>query len=127
MAVEEDKSGGIQSTMDAVLSLDDGRWLPPAEDSCPPLINEERKDVFRLGHVHQPCPPPVLARIQQDHAPIPPSKVADPRPGPAKPSPDGMPNSNSYQHLHVVSTLRWLFSFSLSFPPPPFYVYKLLS
>ncbi|GMN55218.1 hypothetical protein TIFTF001_024335 [Ficus carica] len=101
VAVEEDNSGGIQSTMDAVLSLDDGRWLPPAEDSCPPLINEAREDVFQLGNIHQPCPPPVLARIQQDHAPIPPSKVADPRPGPAKPSPDGMPNSNSYQHLHV--------------------------
>lgn len=98
---EDSNSGGIQSTIDAVLSLDDGRWLHPTEDSSFPLINEAREGPFQLGNIHQPCPPPVLARVQQNHAPIPPSKVADPRPGPAKPSPDGMPDSNSYQHLHV--------------------------
>ncbi|XP_024922436.1 AMSH-like ubiquitin thioesterase 3 isoform X1 [Ziziphus jujuba] len=99
--VKDGNSGGIQSTMDSVLSLDDGRWLHTAEDSCPAFINEAREDIFQLSNIHQPSPPPVLARVQQDHAPIPPSKVADPRPGPAKPSQDGMPSSNAYQHLHV--------------------------
>ncbi|KAL5541917.1 hypothetical protein UlMin_009627 [Ulmus minor] len=101
VAVKDDKSEQIGSSMDAVLSLDDGRWSRLAEDSCPPWINERKEDLFQLSNIHQPSPPPVLARIQQDFAPIPPSKVADPRPGPAKPSLEGMPDSNSYQHLHI--------------------------
>ena len=91
--------------MDSVLSLDDGRWLHPAENSRPPSSNEAREDLFRLSNIHQPCPAPVLARIQNDPSPIPPSKVADPRPGPANSSQDGMPNSSSYQHLHIVGPL----------------------
>ncbi|XP_048494287.1 AMSH-like ubiquitin thioesterase 3 isoform X1 [Beta vulgaris subsp. vulgaris] len=33
--------------------------------------------------------------------PIPPSKVVDPRPGPAKPSEDGTQSPNSFQDLHI--------------------------
>ena len=114
VAVKDDNSGGVQSTMDAVLSLDDGRWLHPAEDLRPQLINEVREDLFQFSNIHQPNPPPVLARVQQDVSPIPPSKVADPRPGPAKSSQDGMPNSNSYQHLHVVGPCAFfVFFFTL--------------
>ncbi|EOY06662.1 Associated molecule with the SH3 domain of STAM 3 isoform 1 [Theobroma cacao] len=101
LAVKDGDPGGVGSAMESVLSLDDGRWLHPAEESCHPLISEAREDPFQFVGIRQPSPPPVLARVQQDFTPIPPSKVADPRPGPAKASQDGMPNSNSYQHLHV--------------------------
>ncbi|KAF3456307.1 hypothetical protein FNV43_RR00957 [Rhamnella rubrinervis] len=99
VVVKDGNSGGIQSTMDSVLSLDDGRWQHPAEDSSSSFSNEAQEDLFQL--IHQPSPPPVLARVQPELQPIPPSKVADPRPGPAKPSQDGMQTSNSYQHLHI--------------------------
>ncbi|XP_031264521.1 AMSH-like ubiquitin thioesterase 3 [Pistacia vera] len=94
-------SGGAVPTMESVLSLDDGRWLKPAEDSCPPMVNEAREDPFQFVSIKQPSPPPVLAQVQQEFAPISPAKVADPRPGPAKPSQDGTLNSSSYQHLHI--------------------------
>ncbi|KAK7833859.1 amsh-like ubiquitin thioesterase 3 [Quercus suber] len=99
VAAKDGDPGGVRSAMESVLSLDDGRWLSPAEESCSPLINEAREDDFRL--VKQPSIPPVLAQLQQDFTPIPPSKIADPRPGPAISSQDGMPSSDSYQHLHV--------------------------
>lgn len=89
----------IGSTMESVLSLDDGRWLC-TEESCSPLIEAEP---FQL--VKQPSIPPVLAQLQQDVTPIPPSKVADPRPGSANSSQNGMPDSGSYQHLHIVGFL----------------------
>ncbi|XP_073302419.1 AMSH-like ubiquitin thioesterase 3 isoform X1 [Primulina huaijiensis] len=89
------------STMDSVLSLDDGRWLRPAEESAHPLNNELEKNDFRLGNIRQPSPPPVLAKVQSEMLPICPSKVADPRPGPPKLSQDGLPSSNSYQDLHI--------------------------
>ncbi|KAE8731033.1 AMSH-like ubiquitin thioesterase 3 [Hibiscus syriacus] len=101
LAVKDGDVGQVGSAMESVLSLDDGRWLNPAEGSCHPLITEAKEDPFQFIGIKQPPPPPVLAQVHQDFAPKPPSKVADPRPGPAKPSQDGMPNSSSYQHLHV--------------------------
>ena len=97
--IKDSDLGGDRSPMESVLSLDDGRWLCPSEES-PQFTIEERDDNFPLGNIRQPSPPPVLAQIQQDCHPIPPSKVADPRPGPAT-SQHGMPSSNSYQHLHI--------------------------
>ncbi|KAA3456292.1 AMSH-like ubiquitin thioesterase 3 [Gossypium australe] len=101
LAVKDGDPGQVGSAMESVLSLDDGRWLQPAEGSCHPLITEAKEDPFQFVSIKQPLPPPVLAQVQQDLTPIPPSRVADPRPGPAKPSEDGMPSTNSYQHLHV--------------------------
>ena len=101
--IKDSDLGGDRSPMESVLSLDDGRWLCPSEES-PQFTIEGRDDNFPLGNIRQPFPPPVLAQIQQDCHPIPPSKVADPRPGPAT-SQHGMPSSNSYQHLHIVSYL----------------------
>ncbi|KAK8498042.1 hypothetical protein V6N12_009302 [Hibiscus sabdariffa] len=101
LAVKAGDARQVGSAMESVLSLDDGRWLNPAEGLCHPFITEAKEDPFQYVGLKQPSPPPVLAQVQQDFAPIPPSKVADPRPGPAKPSQDGMPNSSSYQHLHV--------------------------
>lgn len=80
-----------------MLSLDDGRWLRP------PYNSEANTDHSPLGIIRQPSPPPVLAQVQPECLPISPSRVADPRPGPAKPFQDGTPTSNSYQHLHIVS------------------------
>ncbi|KAG6759759.1 hypothetical protein POTOM_036248 [Populus tomentosa] len=105
MAVKDANSAAVESTMESVLSLDDGRWPRLAEDTCPTLINEAREDPFQFVGIRQPSPPPVLAKVQQESSLIPSSKVADPRPGPAKPSDDGLPSSNSYQHLHVPVNL----------------------
>ncbi|KAL5996329.1 hypothetical protein ACLOJK_026405 [Asimina triloba] len=65
------------------------------QPSPPPVL-------ARVNNIQQPSPPPVLAHVK-DFLPIPPSKVADPRPGPARPSLDGIPDSNSYQHLYIVA------------------------
>lgn len=95
MAHKDTGPGGVASMMESVLSLDDGRWPHPADISSP-LITEV-EDPFPL--VKQPSPPPVLAKVQQEYATIPPSKVADPRPGVAKQSQD---ESDSFQRLHIV-------------------------
>ncbi|MBA0749672.1 hypothetical protein Gogos_003572, partial [Gossypium gossypioides] len=101
LAVKDGEPGGVGSAMDSVLSLDDGRWLHPAEESCTFLTSEANQDLFQFVGMKQPSPPPVIAQVQPEFTPIHPSKVADPRPGPAKSSQDGLPNSSSFQHLHV--------------------------
>lgn len=103
MAHKDSDSGGVMSMMESVLSLDDGRWPHPADISTP-LITEVREDPFPL--VKQPSPPPVLAKVQQEYATIPPSKVADPRPGVAKQSQDG---SDSFQRLQIVGLFSLIF------------------
>ncbi|XP_042516024.1 AMSH-like ubiquitin thioesterase 3 [Macadamia integrifolia] len=100
-ATKDGDPGQARSTMESVLSLDDGRWLQPAEESCSLPNAEKREDSFELNNIWQPSPPPVLAQVQQEFLPIPPSKVADPRPGPAKSSLEGMSDSSSYKHLHI--------------------------
>ncbi|XP_059628892.1 AMSH-like ubiquitin thioesterase 3 isoform X1 [Cornus florida] len=98
------KDGDLEvnrSTMESVLSLDDGRWVSPSVDSCPPFNIEARRNYLPLGNIRQPSPPPVLAQVQPDIVPISPSRVTDPKPGPANPSKDEIPGSNSYQHLHI--------------------------
>ncbi|KAK4773159.1 hypothetical protein SAY87_028178 [Trapa incisa] len=97
-AVKDASEGTAGTTMESVLSLDDGRWMHPAGESIHASMNEAREDLFKHVSLRQPSPPPVLARLQKGSAAIPPSLVADPRPGPAKPS---QPTSDSYQHLHV--------------------------
>ncbi|KAG8480879.1 hypothetical protein CXB51_025580 [Gossypium anomalum] len=101
LAVKDGEPGGVGSAMDSVLSLDDGRWLHPAEESYTSLTSEANQDLFQFVGMKQPSPPPVIAQVQPEFTPIHPSKVADPRPGPAKSSQDGLPNSSSFQHLHV--------------------------
>ncbi|XP_050218586.1 AMSH-like ubiquitin thioesterase 3 [Mercurialis annua] len=100
IAVTDSKSGVIESTMESLLSLNDGRWHP-AKESIPALIHEVREDPFQFVGTRQPSPPPVLAQLQQGFSPIPPSRVADPRPGPAKSCQDGIESAYSYKHLHV--------------------------
>ncbi|KAI4338542.1 hypothetical protein MLD38_023589 [Melastoma candidum] len=95
VAVED---AGYSSTMESILSLDDGRWSRPAAPSSDALTAEMMDDPFRFVGVKQPLPPPVLAEVRHHLAPIPPSQVADPRPGPAKSSQYGQ---STYQHLHV--------------------------
>ena len=102
MALKDIESGVDRSTMDSLLSLDDGRLLGPSDESYSPLNDEASNDPLVLGNIRQPSPPPVLAEVQPEFMPISPSRVADPRPGPAKPFQDGMPSSNTYQHLHIV-------------------------
>ncbi|XP_052189041.1 AMSH-like ubiquitin thioesterase 3 [Diospyros lotus] len=95
----KDVESGDRSTMESLLSLDDGRWL--CSESSASLNNQASSDPLILGNIRQPSPPPVLAQVQPEIMPISPSKVADPRPGPAKPFQDEMGGSNSYQHLHI--------------------------
>lgn len=98
MAVKDNDRGSPRSTMDSVLSLDDGTWSRPAEQSRPALATEAMEDPFQFVSIKQPAPPPVLAQVRQGVAPIPPSQVADPRPGPAK---SLQHSESSYQNLHV--------------------------
>ncbi|XP_051127697.1 AMSH-like ubiquitin thioesterase 3 [Andrographis paniculata] len=88
-----------KSSMESVLSLDDGRWITE-ESSLPPGNKMENND-YQLDYIRQPSPPPVLAQVQPELHPISPSRVADPRPGPPKALQDGLPTSNSYQDLHI--------------------------
>lgn len=90
-----------KSSMESVLSLDDGRWLHRTEDSNFQFLDDVRSDNIPSNNLRQPSPPPVLAQLQQEFRPISPSKVADPRPGPAKCIQDEPSSSNSYQNLHV--------------------------
>ncbi|KAG8370493.1 hypothetical protein BUALT_Bualt14G0122500 [Buddleja alternifolia] len=99
LAIEDSAPKVEKSTMDSVLSLDDGRWF--AEESNLQQVNELENNDFQLGIIRQPSPPPVLAQVQPELLPISPSRVADPRPGPPKLSQDGLPSSNSYQDLHI--------------------------
>ncbi|KAJ1383292.1 USP8 dimerization domain [Sesbania bispinosa] len=101
VAVKDGDQGLGTSTMDSVLSLDDGRLLRPTVESCSPVITESREDPLQLLNIKQPMPPPVLAQVYPEHAHIPPSKVADPRPGPAKSSHDSELGPTKYQHLHI--------------------------
>ncbi|CAL1397354.1 unnamed protein product [Linum trigynum] len=98
VAVKNNDSGGV---MDSVLSLDDGRWIHPAEEPGNTLVHEAREDPFQFVGIRQPSPPPVLAQVQHEYAQIAPSKVADPRPGPAPSQDDGMSGPNSYQDVHI--------------------------
>ncbi|KAJ9154579.1 hypothetical protein P3X46_027899 [Hevea brasiliensis] len=100
-AVKDSDFESLGSTMESVLSLDDGRWSRTVEESSPALINEAREDPFQFVGIRQTSPPPVLAQVH-DFSPIHPLKVTDPRPGPAKSSQDGIPSSNSYQHLRIT-------------------------
>ena len=93
--------------MESVLSLDDGRWSRPAVES----FTQFDDDHFLSGNIRQPSPPPVLARLQPEHGPISPSRVADPRPGPAMPLQDDATTSNTYHHLHIVSSISDKYSF----------------
>ncbi|KAK6161024.1 hypothetical protein DH2020_004405 [Rehmannia glutinosa] len=99
VATTDNDSKVEKSTMESVLSLDDGSWL--AEESGLPQGNGMENNNFQLGNIRQPSPPPVLAQVQPELLPISPTRVADPRPGPPKFSEDGLPSSNSYQDLHI--------------------------
>lgn len=99
------------STLNSVLSLDDGRWQRHSEAVNSQFISDATEDPFQFVGMKQPSPPPVLAQVHQELAQICPSKIADPRPGPAIPSLEGKEGSNSYQHLHVVSSSYFFFHF----------------
>ncbi|CAL4956487.1 unnamed protein product [Urochloa decumbens] len=89
ITVSQDKNDDMLS----VLSLDDGRWSLPVEElaSVPTGLEAE----FSQLNIRQPSPPPVLAQVHSESGPIPPSKVADPRPGLAT------SDTGRYQNLHV--------------------------
>lgn len=103
MSITNGDQEAVTSIMDSILSLDDGRWLNPAVESCSPVVTESREERLQLLNIKQPLPPPVLAQVYPESAPIPPSKVADPRPGPAKSAIDSGLGPTTYQHLHIVS------------------------
>ncbi|KAJ4900085.1 AMSH-like ubiquitin thioesterase 3 [Raphanus sativus] len=78
------------STLNSVLSLDDGRWQRHSEAVTSQFISDATEDPFGF-----------VAQVHQEYTQICPSKVADPRPGPALASLEEKEGSNSYQHLHV--------------------------
>ncbi|KAK3160941.1 hypothetical protein QOZ80_1BG0068830 [Eleusine coracana subsp. coracana] len=87
--------------MQSVLSLDDGRWSLPAEEPVSMSLGLEAE--FSQLNIRQPSPPPVLAQVHPEHAPIPPSRVADPRPGLAT------SDKGRFQKLHVPVALMECF------------------
>ncbi|CAL4976151.1 unnamed protein product [Urochloa decumbens] len=97
ITVSRDKNDDMLS----VLSLDDDRWSLPVEElaSVPTGLEAE----FSQLNIRQPSPPPVLAQVHSEHGPIPPSKVADPRPGLAT------SDTGRYQNLHVPVALMECF------------------
>ncbi|KAI3459236.1 hypothetical protein Pfo_015899 [Paulownia fortunei] len=101
VAIEDCDSKVEKSTMESVLSLDDGRWLHPAEESVLPLKHEMENNDFQLGNIRQPMPPPIRAEVHSELLPVCPSRVSDPRPGSVNLSKDGLSSSNSYQDLHI--------------------------
>jgi STAM-binding protein len=103
VGIKDGDQAPVTSTMDSILSLDDGRWSHPTVESCSPVVTESREDFLQSLNIKQPLPPPVLAQVHPERASIPPSKVADPRPGPAKSSHDSGHGPTTYQHLHIVS------------------------
>jgi len=105
VGIKDGDQGPLTSTMDSILSLDDGRWLHPTVESCSPAVTEPQEDFLQLLNIKQPMPPPVLAQVHPEHACIPHSKVADPRPGPAKSSHGSGHGPTTYQHLHIVSLI----------------------
>ncbi|XP_039136825.1 AMSH-like ubiquitin thioesterase 3 [Dioscorea cayenensis subsp. rotundata] len=95
-AVKESKQ--VMSDLDSVLSLDDGRWSASVDEPC--TTDTRQQDFLQLS-IRQPSPPPVLAQIQSEVHSIPPSRVADPRPGPPKASQEGLSTNKTYQNLHI--------------------------
>lgn len=105
VVVNEGDSRKRNYDLESVLSLDDGRWSSiPVEESDTFAASVVQEDFAHLN-IKQPSPPPVLAQVESRV--ISPSKVADPRPGPAKSSHDG---TKTFQNLHVVSSLPFTFS-----------------
>lgn len=78
-------------TMDSVLSLGDGGWIHPDEESDFLVNNELEYSDIQLTSIRQPSPPPVLA------------KISDPRYGTSELAQDGLCFTNSYHDLHIVS------------------------
>jgi len=95
--VSQDRNDDMLS----VLSLDDGRWSLPVEE--PTSVSPGLEAEFSQLNIRQPCPPPVLAQVHSQRGPIPPSRVADPRPGLAT------SDTGRYQNLHVPVALMECF------------------
>lgn len=97
LSTKEGDARVVTTDLESVLSLDDGRWSAPSEESWS-LDAIATQESFSQLNIRQPSSPPVLAQV---HPQLHPSKVADPRPGPAKLSMDGIPDSKEYQKLHI--------------------------
>ncbi|XP_022682865.1 AMSH-like ubiquitin thioesterase 3 isoform X1 [Setaria italica] len=97
ITVSQDKNDDMLS----VLSLDDGRWSLPVEE--PASVSPGLEAEFSQLNIRQPSPFPVLAQVHSERGPIPPSRVADPRPGLA------ISDTGCYQNLHVPVALMECF------------------
>lgn len=97
-AVDRNEPERNSYDMESVLSLDDGRWSTPLDEPHSLSANVVLEEPPQLS-IKELSPPPVLAQVQPEYKAIPPSKVADPRPGPA------ISDSGQYQDLHVVSSI----------------------
>jgi len=89
------------NNMLSVLSLDDDRWSLPAEGPTSVSLGLEAE--FAQLNIRQPSPPPVLAQVHPERGPIPPSRVADPRPGLAR------SDNGRFQNVHVPVALMECF------------------
>ncbi|KAL4179076.1 hypothetical protein AMTRI_Chr13g85490 [Amborella trichopoda] len=88
------------STIESVLSLDDGRGFLHSEEPCPISMANTLEVPVKFDIIRQPSPPPVLADVQDLIPPAPP-QVIDSRIGLAKPSQEELVQSESPLQLHV--------------------------
>lgn len=78
-----------------------------------PVIGPDFAPVPSL--IRQPDPPPVAAPVQKleslnhSYAQLPPSRVADPRPGSPQPLEDDFGQQKGTKHLHIVRTAETCF------------------
>ncbi|XP_058091496.1 AMSH-like ubiquitin thioesterase 1 isoform X2 [Magnolia sinica] len=93
-----------RSTLESVLSLNDGRWSLPAEEPCTTTTSDTIEAPIQIDIIRQPSPPPVLADVQ-DLIPIDSSQVTDSRSGPAKCLQDELAHSESPLQVHISTKM----------------------
>ncbi|KAL6007516.1 hypothetical protein ACLOJK_033014 [Asimina triloba] len=97
------KSDCEKSTLESVLSLDDGRWSLQAEQPSP-MTTLNTLESSHMDVVRQPTPPPVLAEIQ-DLVPVTSLQDTDSRTGPENSFQDALIHSEKPLELHISSQL----------------------
>ncbi|XP_058087253.1 AMSH-like ubiquitin thioesterase 1 [Magnolia sinica] len=99
-----EKSEPERSTIESVLSLDDGRWSVHAEQPSSMATSNIVESPIQMDIIRQPAPPPVLADIQ-NLVPVTSSEAFDSINGPAKSFQDELIHSESPLQLHISTQM----------------------
>ncbi|XP_068636960.1 AMSH-like ubiquitin thioesterase 1 [Aristolochia californica] len=98
------KSDPDKSTLEAVFSLDDGRWTSPSEEPCSLTSSNTIEGSPQTDIIRQPSPPPVLTDVQ-DLIPPNSSQPLDLNPEPVKLLEDELVQSESPLQLHISTQM----------------------